>query len=134
MLSVAEAKSTPLMLWTGRGLSGLAVLFLLFDSIIKLIKIDPVTQSMVELGYPDSLARGIGAMELICVALYVYPRTAVLGAVLLTGLFGGAISSHVRIGDPLFSHVLFGVYLGLFVWGGLFLRDGRLRSLFPVRL
>jgi hypothetical protein len=127
-----SAASTTLR-WTGRIMSGLVVLFMLFDSIIKLIEIAPVTESFVQLGYPNGLARPIGIMELVITALYVIPRTSVLGAVLLTGLYGGAIASHVRVGDPLVSHVLFGVYLGLLAWGGLFLRDPQLRAVFPAR-
>jgi hypothetical protein len=120
--------------WAGRAMSGLAILFLAFDAVIKLIPIDPVLQIMGELGYPGTVdfARFLGVVTLACLLLYAYPRTALLGAVLLTGLFGGAIASKIRIGAPLFSDILFGVYLGLFVWGGLYLRDARLRSLFPV--
>ena len=121
-------------LWTGRALSGIAILFLLVDGAIKLVPIQPVTDSLHALGYPesDSFARFLGVVTLVCTALYAWPRTAVLGAVLLTGLMGGAIASHLRLGDPLFSHTLFGVYLGLFVWGGLWLRDGRIRRFMPV--
>jgi hypothetical protein len=122
-----------MMLWTGRVMSTLVVLFLLFDSVAKLIKIDPVVQSFAALGYPDALARGIGVIVLACALLYAIPRTSVLGAILLTGLLGGAISSHLRVGDPLVSHVLFGVYLGVLAWGGIFLRDDRLRALIPMR-
>jgi hypothetical protein len=123
-------------LWTGRAMSALVVLFLIFDATIKLIPIQPVIDSMNELGYPPTvgLARGIGIITVICIVLYVWPRTAVLGAILMTGLFGGAIASHLRIGSPVFSHLLFGVYLGLFAWGGLWLRDPRLRALMPWRL
>ena len=119
--------------WTGRMLSGIAVLFLIFDGAIKLVPIQPVTDSLRELGYPatDSFARFLGVVTLVCTALYAWPRTAVLGAVLLTGLMGGAIASHLRLGDPLFSHTLFGVYLGLLAWGGLWFRSARLRSLLP---
>ena len=119
--------------WIGRILSGLAVLFLLFDSVIKLIKIQPVTDAFAQLGFPDRLAFTIGIINLVTTVLYAIPRTALLGAILLTAVLGGAIASHVRVGDPLFSHVLFGVYLGLFVWGGLYLRDERLRALIPFR-
>jgi hypothetical protein len=121
-------------LWTGRVLSGIAVLFLLFDGAIKLVPIQPVTDSLHELGYPvsDSFARFLGVLTLLCTALYAWPRTAVLGAVLLTGIMGGAIASHLRLGDPLFSHTLFGVYLGLFFWVGLWLRDERVRRIMPV--
>jgi hypothetical protein len=121
-------------LWTGRVLSGIAVLFLLFDGAIKLVPIQPVTDSLHELGYPVSysFARFLGVLTLLCTALYAWPRTAVLGAVLLTGIMGGAIASHLRLGDPLFSHTLFGVYLGLFFWVGLWLRDERVRRIMPV--
>jgi apolipoprotein N-acyltransferase len=123
-------------LWTGRVLSGVAVLFLLFDGAIKLVPIQPVTDSLRELGYPatDSFARFLGVVTLLSTALYAWPRTALLGAVLLTGLMGGAIASHLRLGDPLFSHTLFGVYLSLFFWVGLWLRDERVRRLMPMLL
>jgi DoxX-like family len=120
-------------LWTGRVLSGIAVLFLLFDGAIKLVPIQPVTDSLRELGYPatDSFARFLGVVTLLCTALYAWPRTALLGAVLLTAIMGGAIASHLRLGDPLFSHTLFGVYLGLLFWVGLWLRDERVRRAMP---
>jgi hypothetical protein len=119
--------------WTGRVLSGIAVLFLIFDGAIKLVPIQPVTDSLRELGYPasDSFARFLGVITLICTALYAWPRTALLGAVLLTAIMGGAIASHLRLGDPLFSHTLFGVYLGLLFWVGLWLRDERVRRIMP---
>jgi DoxX-like family len=122
-------------LWTGRVMSGLVIAFLLFDSVIKLIPLDVVTETMNQLGYSASptLARGLGVLTLVCVGLYAYPRTAVLGAILLTGLFGGAMATHLRVESPLFSHLLFGLYLGLLVWGGLYLRDPRLRALIPLR-
>jgi hypothetical protein len=120
-------------LWTGRVLSGISVLFLVFDGAIKLVPIQPVTDSLRELGYPatDSFARFLGIVTLLCTALYAWPRTAVLGAVLLTGIMGGAIASHLRLGDPLFSHTLFDVYLGLLFWVGLWLRDERVRRIMP---
>jgi hypothetical protein len=126
--------NTKAVLWTGRVLSGLVILFLTVDGAIKLVPIQPVTDSLRELGYPatDSFARFLGIVTLVCIALYAWPRTAVLGAVLLTGLMGGAIASHLRLGDPLFTHTLFGVYLGLFIWGGLWLRDERVRRFMPV--
>jgi len=123
-------------LWTGRVLSGLVVLFLLFDGAIKLVPIQPVTDTMMQLGYSGdpSLARGLGVLTLLCAALYAWPRTSVLGAVLLTGLLGGAMATHLRVGSPLFSHLLFGGYLGLIAWGGLYLRHPALRRLLPFRL
>ena len=122
-------------LWAGRIMSGLVILFLLMDGIIKMVPIQPVTDSLKELGYPtsDSFARLLGIIVLAGTALYAWPRTAALGAIVLTGLFGGAIASHLRLGDPLVSHTLFGVYLGLLMWGGLWLRDPALRALLPLR-
>ena len=121
-------------LWTGRVLSGIAVLFLTVDGAIKLVPIQAVTDSLSELGHPtsDSYARFLGIVTLVGTALYAWPRTAVLGAVLLTGLMGGAIATHLRLDHPLLSHTLFGVYLGLFLWVGLWLRDERLRRLMPL--
>jgi len=120
-------------LWAGRILSGLVVLFLLFDGAIKLVPIDAVTESLAQLGYPVNLAQGLGILVLVCTVIYVIPRTSVLGAILLTGLLGGAIATHLRVGDPIFTHLLFGAYLGVMVWGGLFLRDERVRTLIPLR-
>jgi len=119
----------------GFAMSGLVIAFMLFDARMKLVPLDMVIKSTAELGYAPSagLARGLGMLALVCTALYAFPRTAVLGAILLTGYMGGAIASHLRVGAPLFSHVLFGVYLGLLVWGGLFLRDSRIRALLPFR-
>ena len=121
-------------MWTGRILSGLVVL-LLFDGAIKLIPISAVTETMEQLGYPASadVARGLGVLTLLCTVLYAVPRTSVLGAILLTGYLGGAMATHLRVGSPIFSHLLFGSYLGLMVWGGLYLRDPRLRALIPLR-
>jgi hypothetical protein len=120
-------------LWAGRVLSGLAVFFLLFDGIIHVMKIAPVAEAFGQLGYPVSLAVGLGILELICVAAYVTPQSSVLGAILLTGYLGGAVATHLRIGSPLFSDVLFPVYIGVLLWGGLYLREDRLRALVPLR-
>ena len=120
-------------IWVGRILSGLPVLFLLFDAIIKLIKIRPVVEAFTNLGYPPDLAVPIGIVLLVCVALYVIPQTSVLGAIFLTGYLGGAVATHVRVGDPLISHVLFPTYVAAMIWGGLFLREDRLRALLPLR-
>jgi hypothetical protein len=120
-------------LWSGRVLSGLVIVFLLFDGAIKLVPWPVVTETMDRMGYGSSetLARSLGLITLVCTVLYAVPPTSILGAILLTGYLGGAIASHVRIGSPLFSHVLFGLYLGLMVWGGLWLRDRNLRALLP---
>jgi hypothetical protein len=117
----------------GWALTALFTLFMIFDIVIKLIRMSVVEESLAQLGYPAGIGFAIGVLEAILLALYLVPRTSVLGAVLFTGLFGGAIASHLRVDSPLFSHVLFGVYLGLFAWGGLWLRDARLRALFPLR-
>jgi len=119
-------------IWVGRVLSTLFVLFMLFDGVCKLFPLHIVMQTMTQqLGFPDSvaLARGLGVLILVCTGLHAYPRTAILGAVLLTGLLGGAIASQLRVGSPVFSHLLFGVYLGIFMWVGLYLRATRLRDL-----
>src|SRR5258707_11514926 len=122
-------------LWTGRVLSGLVILFMLFDGAIKLVPWPIVTETMDRIGYgwSETLARTLGAITIACTILYAIPPTSILGAILLTGYLGGAIASHVRIDSPLFSHVLFGFYLGLMVWGGLWLRDPTLRNLIPFR-
>jgi hypothetical protein len=115
--------------WLGRVVTALPVLFLIFDLSIKLAHIQPVTEAFAKLGIPDDLSVTIGLLELLCLVVYLIPRTAVLGAVLCTGFLGGAIMIHVRIGDPLFSHILFPVYIGGLLWLGLYLRDPRLRTL-----
>jgi hypothetical protein len=119
-------------LWIGWGLSGLVILFLLLDGGMKLAGPAVVVQAQEHLGYPGSVTFGLGVLLLVCTALYAIPQTSVLGAILLTGYLGGAIASQLRVGEPWFSHILFGVYLGLFVWGGLYLRSERLRAIFPV--
>jgi len=119
----------------GRILSGLVIVFLLLDGAIKLVPWPVVTETLDRMGYGSSetLARSLGIITIICTALYSIPPTSILGAILLTGYLGGAMASHVRIGSPLFTHVLFGFYLGLMVWGGLWLRDRNLRTLIPFR-
>ncbi|QKC81019.1 DoxX family protein [Mesorhizobium sp. NZP2077] len=120
-------------LWTGRVLSGLTILFMIFDGAIKLPPLDVVTQTMVPLGWPadPDMARLLGVIGLFATALYAWPRTSVLGAILLTAYMGGAIATKLRIDSPLFSHTLFGVYLGIILWGGLYLRDPKVRALIP---
>ncbi|MER8408427.1 DoxX family protein [Mesorhizobium sp. M0185] len=120
-------------LWAGRVLSAVIVLFMIFDGVIKLPPLEIVTQTMVQLGWPAdaNVSRMLGIIGLVSTALYALPRTSVLGAILLTAYLGGAVATHVRIGSPLFSHILFGVYLGAVLWGGLYLRDPRVRALFP---
>jgi hypothetical protein len=124
-LATQTAPVSRTSLWTGRILSALSVLFLLFDGVTKVMKVTPVLEAQVHLGIPASLAVGIGTLELICIAVYVIPRTAILGAILLTGYLGGATAMLVRIGDPFY----FPIIVGVFIWGGLFLADDRLRTL-----
>jgi hypothetical protein len=113
----------------GRVLSGLAVAFLLFDAAMKVLEVRPALEGSAELGYPPGVVFGLGLLQLACLAVYLVPRTAVLGAVLWTGYLGGAIATHVRVGNPLFSHVLFPLYVAVPLWAGLWLRDRRVRAL-----
>jgi hypothetical protein len=118
---------------TGQILSGLAVAFLTFDGVIKLVNIQPVVDSLVQLGYPAHLGLVIGLIELACLIVYVIPRSSVLGAILLTGYLGGGVATHTRIESPLLTHTLFPIYIAALIWGGLFLREVRLRALLPLR-
>ncbi len=116
----------------GIALSALAVAFLLMDAVMKLLTLPEVLSSNAQLGFPgtEQFARDLGAVLMVCTLLYAWPRTAVLGAILLTGYLGGAIAAHVRVGSPIFTHVLFGAYVALLLWGGLVLREERVRGLF----
>lgn len=120
-------------LWIGRVLSGLATLFLLFDATMKVLASPQAVEGTTTLGYPASVLLGLGLLQLGCTALYLAPPTSVLGAILWTGYLGGAVATHVRVGDPLFSHILFPTYVGAMLWGGLWLREPRLRALLPLR-
>jgi hypothetical protein len=114
-------------------MAGLPALFLLLDAAMKFVKPAPVVEGTVQLGYSPAVIVPLGIVLLVSTVLYLVPRTAVLGAVLLTGYLGGAIATHVRVANPLFTHTLFPVYLGVLLWGGLLLRDRRLRALLPLR-
>jgi hypothetical protein len=127
--TISESKA---MLWTGRVLSALPTLFLVFDGAMKLVQPEPVVKATVGLGYPVSVLTGLGIVLLTCTLLYLLPRTAVLGAILLTGYLGGAVASHVRVGEGWFP-TLFPAIFGALLWGGLYLRDSRLRQLLPLR-
>ncbi len=116
------------MIWAGYVMSALPVLMLLFSAAMKFARPAPVVEGFAHLGYPESLALPLGLIELTCTILYVFPRTAVLGAILLTGYLGGAVATHVRIGEPFIMPAV----LGVLVWGGLFLRDPRIRALIPL--
>jgi len=134
--TIADSKvgsNSKVLFWLGWGLSGLTVLFMLFDGIAKLAMEQHVVEATTKIGYPVDAIRPLGIVLLACTVLYALPRTAILGAILLTGYLGGAVASKVRIEDPLFSSILFGVYFGIIAWGGLYLRDDRLRILIPVR-
>ena len=133
-ISSTTPAERPRRYWIGWGMSGLAIAFMLMDAIMKLLVLPVVLESGAPLGFVGTgMARGLGAVLLICTVLYAVPQTAALGAILLTGFLGGAVATHVRVGSPLFTHILFGVYLGVLVWGGLHLRDGRVRMLLPLR-
>jgi len=120
-------------LLAGRIISALPALFLLFDAVLKFIKPAEVVEGTLLLGYSANVILPLGIVLLACTVLYVIPQASVLGAILLTGYLGGAVASHVRVGNPLFTHTLFPVYVGALIWGGLFLRDDRLRALIPLR-
>jgi hypothetical protein len=131
----ADSKAVPVskgMLWTGSILSVLPSLFLLLDGVMKLVKPAFVVEETVRLGYLENSIVGLGIVLLASTVLYLIPRTAVLGAILLTGYLGGAVATHVRVWEGWFP-VLFPVVFGALLWGGLVLRDARLRSLLPLR-
>jgi len=120
-----ESASTSL-LWAGRILSAIAALFLVFDGVGKVLKVAPVVAGTLQLGYPERTIVPIGLLVLIGTALYVFPRTSILGAIFLTGFLGGAVATHVRVGSPLLTHALFPTYVAALLWGGLVLRNPRL--------
>jgi hypothetical protein len=117
----------------GYVLTALVALFLTFDTVIKVLMLAPAVQGTTQLGYPAQTVLWIGLIELACLGLYLAPRTSVLGALLLTGYLGGAVAAHVRVGSPLLSHTLFPIYVAVMLWGGLYLRETRLRELVPFR-
>jgi len=125
--------TTPPRRWPGRVLSGIPAAFLAFDAAIKLVNPPLVTEASVRIGVPPELSVALGVLLAACLALYLIPRTAPLGAVLLTGYLGGAVFTHLRIGDPLISHTLFPIYVGALLWAGLYLRDDRVRRLVAAR-
>jgi DoxX-like protein len=131
--TASPATSTSPRRWPGRVLSGVPAAFLAFDAAIKLANPAFVTEASVKAGIPPELAVGLGVLLAACLALYLIPRTAPIGAVLLTGYLGGAVLTHLRIGDPLISHTLFPIYVGALLWAGLYLRDDRVRRLVAAR-
>ena len=115
-------------------MTGLVIVFLLMDAVIKLMALPAATETGAALGFPGAgMARALGLILLVCTVLYIAPRTTVLGAILLSAYLGGAVATQLRVGAPLFTHILFGVYLGVLLWGGLWLRDTRVRALIPLR-
>ena len=135
-LAAAAGATTPpskAALWGGRVMSGLPALFLLMDGAMKLVKPAPVVTATVELGYHESVIVPLGVVLFASTVLYLVPRTAVLGAILLTAYLGGAVATHLRVGNPMLTHTLFPVFFGALLWGGLYLRDARLRALVPLR-
>ena len=120
-------------IWTGRIISGIVVIFLLFDSITKIMQNPYVLKASANLGYGAGSIEAVGIILLTCIVLYVIPRTSILGAVLLTGYLGGAVDANLRAGTPLFSNLLFPVYFGILVWAGLYLRNSRVREIFSLR-
>ncbi len=125
---VHETHSTTAGIWTGRVLSSLAVLFLAMDATMKVLQVPAAIEGTQKVGYPAGVVFPLGIVQFACLAAYLVPRTRILGAILWTGYLGGAVATHVRLGNPLFTHVLAPVYVAIFLWGGLCLRDGRLRS------
>lgn len=132
LAAIHPMPTTKTALWAGRIMSALALLFLLFDTVIKVLNLPPAVEATTQLGYSASLVVGLGLIELACLAVYAIPRTALLGAILLTGYLGGAVATHVRAGSPLFS-MLFPLIIGALIWGGLYLREPRLRALVFLR-
>jgi hypothetical protein len=131
--AAAESARTSKRVWAGRFASGLVIFLLLLDASGKLARLPPVVEGTAQLGFPAGSVLQIGVVELLCVVAYLVPGTSVAGAVLLTGYLGGAVATHLRMESPLWTHVLSPVYVGLFVWGGLLLRDPALRAFLPVR-
>ena len=135
MATLSLAPNVPVSkakLQAGYALSGLVTLFLLFDSAIKFINPPGVAEASAHIGWSPSLAPDLGLILLLCTVLYAIPRTSILGAVLLTGYLGGAVATHLRVGDPFFTHIMFPFYFGILVWIGLYLRDERVRTLLPL--
>ena len=128
-----ENTASKTKLWTSYVMSGLVILFMLLDSVMKFVKPKEVIEGTLALGFAEQHLPVIGALGLISTLLYAFPRTAILGAILLTAYFGGTVATHLRLNNPLFTHTLFTVYFGILIWGGLWLRNSKLRELMPLR-
>ena len=120
-------------LWAGRIITGLVAAFLVFDAVIHIMKPAPVVEAFAKLNFPIRFAVPLGIIELVCILLYVIPRTSILGAIFLTGYLGGAIAIQLPTGNPFFGEVVFPAYIAVFLWGGIYLRDERLRTMVPLR-
>jgi hypothetical protein len=132
MQAASSSVSTSMKsVWAGRIISGLITAFMIFDAVIHIMKPAPVAEAFAKLNIPLSLAVPLGVIELLCVVLYAIPSTAILGAILLTGYLGGAVAIQLPTGNPFFGEILFPVYIGVFLWGGIYLRDAKLRTLIP---
>jgi len=118
-------------MWTGRVLSGLAVLFLIFDASIKVLRSPFAVEATTQLGYPESVVVTLGLIQIACLIVYLIPNTSVLGAILWTGYLGGAVATHMRAQSPLFTHTLVPIYVAALLWLGLWLRDNRVRAVLP---
>jgi hypothetical protein len=132
-LAASPTATSNRALWTGRILSGIAVLFLTFDTVIKLFASREAVEGTVQLGWPAHHLPTLAAIEAVCLVLYLIPRSAPIGALLWTGYLGGAIATHLRLDNPLFSHILFPTYVAALLWGGLYLRDARVRAVLGAR-
>jgi hypothetical protein len=121
-------------IWTGRTLTALAVLFLIFDATVKLLQLAPAVDATAQLGFKASVLVPLGIIEALCLAAYLVPQTSVAGAILWTGYLGGAVATQLRVGNPLVSHVLFPVYVAALLWGGLWLRRAQLRAVVPLAM
>ena len=131
MQSGAQAVVSKKAVWAGRVLSGLAVLFLIFDASVKVLKSPFAIEATRQLGYPESVVIPLGLIEIVCLLVYLVPNTSVLGTILWTGYLGGAVATHVRVASPLFTHMLAPIYVAALLWLGLWLRDNRLRAVLP---
>ena len=132
-IEVSNRVGSKKMLWTGRIVSWVIAALLLLDAVMKVLQVPQVMEGTVKVGYPAGTVRPIGIILLLCLICYVIPRTSVLGASLLTGYLGGAVATNVRISTPLFSYTLIPMYVGVLVWGGLFLQDEGVRALIPLQ-
>ena len=132
-MEVSLASPSKRAIWAGRIISGFITVFMIFDGVIHILKPAPVVEAFAKLNFPLRFAIPLAVIELFCLLLYAIPRTAILGAILLTGYYGGAVAIQLPTGNSLFGEILFPVYFGILLWAGIYLRDERLRALIPLR-